>query len=177
LYDLANNLFYTSNSGTHLIAGPKIESYEALEYIESTGAQYIDTGIAYNNNVKYETHLDYSYTTIDGTDQIMGFTGNYGMGMGITLTNNWWELGEKDINVSAVSAPMTNTRYNAIWTKGYNSMKRVANGMLISQRDSYNPVDASGKNMLLFAAYTTHSSTEIAYYCKTKLYSARIYAN
>ena len=46
LYDLAEGIFYTNNSPEPypFIAGPEIEIYQQIEYLESTGPQYIDTG-------------------------------------------------------------------------------------------------------------------------------------
>jgi hypothetical protein len=94
LYDLANNRFYTSGSGTHLISGPKVETgTQLIECIESTGSQYIDTGITYNNDTKYDVYLDLSYSNIPEAHQIMGFTGNEGMGVGPAprSEDKWWE--------------------------------------------------------------------------------------
>lgn len=48
LYDLVNKQFYTSGSGTHLLAGPKMKKFKPLEFLESTGEQYINTGFTIN---------------------------------------------------------------------------------------------------------------------------------
>lgn len=53
LYDLVNEKFY-GNAGTgKFIAGPKID-YQFLEYVESTGTQYIDTEYKPNNTTTYD---------------------------------------------------------------------------------------------------------------------------
>ena len=54
LYDLVGKSFY-KNSGTgSFVAGPKLvtlpSGYKQLEYIESTGTQYIDTGVTPNQD-------------------------------------------------------------------------------------------------------------------------------
>jgi hypothetical protein len=51
LLDKVNNVFYKSASTTPFLAGPAA-SYTQVEYIESTGTQYIDTGFKPNNNTK-----------------------------------------------------------------------------------------------------------------------------
>ena len=59
LYDLVNNKFY-GNSGTGTFGykmqneNPYERLYTKLEYIESTGTQYIDTGIIANENTGFE---------------------------------------------------------------------------------------------------------------------------
>ena len=67
LYDLVNNKFY-ENSGTGTFGykmqneNPYERLYTKLEYIESTGTQYIDTGVIATNNtvVKAELFTNYS---------------------------------------------------------------------------------------------------------------------
>ena len=43
--------------------------YTQLEYLESTGTQWIDTGIAYNNNTGI--YIDFQYTNINTNEQIL----------------------------------------------------------------------------------------------------------
>lgn len=65
LYDKVESKMYYSNGTDDFIAGEAIitpdDTYEELEYIESTGTQYIDTGFLYASNCKIE--LDAEYTT------------------------------------------------------------------------------------------------------------------
>ena len=61
LYDIINGEFYT-NQGTgkfkrSLIEGEK--RYQALEYIESTGTQYIDTGVVTKDTINFEIDTKY----------------------------------------------------------------------------------------------------------------------
>lgn len=57
-YDLINNEFLTNagtgifNKGNDVIVPRIPTTYQELDYIESSGTQYIDTGIAPNNNTK-----------------------------------------------------------------------------------------------------------------------------
>lgn len=58
LYDKVNDKFYTSASSKNFVAGP-IQAYTQLEYIESTGAQYIDTGFKPNQNTRIITEAEF----------------------------------------------------------------------------------------------------------------------
>lgn len=51
MYDLVNGVFYPSTSGTAFASGP-ITSDGRLEYIESSGTQYIDTGFNPNQDTR-----------------------------------------------------------------------------------------------------------------------------
>lgn len=63
LYDLVNKQFYTSGSGTHLLAGPKIDAdIMVVKYLASTGEQYINTGVT--PTATLETEI--SFTPTDG---------------------------------------------------------------------------------------------------------------
>lgn len=62
LYDLVNGMFY-GNAGTGAFtAGPEF-SYNEVEYIESTGTQYIDTGFKPNQ----DTRLDIESAAVSST--------------------------------------------------------------------------------------------------------------
>lgn len=55
MYDLVSNTFYTNEGSGSFTAGPLVNlpnTYQELEYIESTGTQVIDTGFVYSNNTR-----------------------------------------------------------------------------------------------------------------------------
>lgn len=69
LYDIVNGVFY-GNAGTgYFLPGPAVslpEGYTRLEYIESTGTQYIDSGVCPTNNTRVICELsDYSRTEVN----------------------------------------------------------------------------------------------------------------
>lgn len=174
LYDLVNKQFYTSNSGTHLLAGPVLTTGpKVIEYIESTDEQYIDTGITYDNSAKYDVYLDLSYSAMLEDYQIMGFTGNRGMGVGPAPASNgdWWEA-----NQGASLKPTINTRYNIHWYKEGANYSRVINSTNVSSgTDGNTGTVASG--LLLFAAHRSYDNLTPDYFCQAKLYSAKIYCD
>lgn len=68
LYDFVNDVFYTNygsgGSFTYEVyENPYDRLYTKLEYIESTGTQYIDTGYVPNNNTGIEADFQFNSTT------------------------------------------------------------------------------------------------------------------
>jgi len=81
MYDLVTNTFFTNAGEGDFIAGPEDTScvvpvkvtrevplaYKQLEYIESTGTQYIDTGINVGTTSNFNLDLDFSTLTTPPT--------------------------------------------------------------------------------------------------------------
>lgn len=79
LVDKLCNAFYGSASGTAFIAGPEIvEEYTELEWIESTGEQYVDTGFKHNQN----TRVKMDVTPTGFTENAWLFEGRNSTGAG-----------------------------------------------------------------------------------------------
>lgn len=168
LYDLVTKKFYTSSGGPLL--GYEIDKYIPIEYIESNGNQYIDTGIAWNKANSYKMTTKVVYTTTSPANQIMGFTGNRGCGIGSEYAT-WWECSSHPF--------AANTTYNLEWgldgPSGDNY--RTINGTTFSQSGG-GAANWVG-NMYLFAAHLTSSqaSFQPSYHCHCKMYEAKIYVN
>lgn len=62
LYDLVNDVFYSNNGTGVFVAGPEF-SYNEIEYIESTGTQHINTGIAAKSTLKIQAKFNMSAVT------------------------------------------------------------------------------------------------------------------
>jgi hypothetical protein len=76
---------YINKTGNYFIntdASGNEYKYQTLEYLESTGTQYINTGILYDNSKNYRLKANLAFTTVTPNNQILGFTGNMGMGIG-----------------------------------------------------------------------------------------------
>lgn len=91
-----NNRFYGNNSGIGVLFAHEIEKYIPIEYIESNGTQYIDTGFSAPSGFKFD--LAFSYNTVQGS-YIIGSHNSaapYGRnGVGSVATGSW-ELGTGD---------------------------------------------------------------------------------
>ena len=62
LYDRVSDIFYSSGSGTPLVAGPAVERSKPdafVEYVESNGSQWVDTGVDGRAGVKSEADIDW----------------------------------------------------------------------------------------------------------------------
>lgn len=74
LYDKVNDVFYTNNGTGNFTGLPKIDGYTALEYIESSGTQYIDTG--YYPNANTRVAADVYIRNVNDFAAIYGAIGN-----------------------------------------------------------------------------------------------------
>lgn len=169
LYDLVGNKFY-GNNGSGAFLAKEHEAYMPIDYIESNGNQYIDTGIAWNKANSYKMTTKVVYTTTSPANQIMGFTGNRGCGIGSEYAT-WWECSSHPF--------AANTTYDLEWgldgPSGNNY--RTINGTTFSLSGG-GAANWVG-NMHLFAAHLTSSQAgfQPSYHCHCKMYGAKIYVN
>lgn len=97
------------------------EGYTELEYIQSTGTQYIDTGIVPKNNTRVDADCDITY----GTDWVM-ILGSYDPNKYFS----WWANGAKiyayygtsNKNVAGENGKQTLSANKNIWTAGNSAM-------------------------------------------------------
>lgn len=137
--------------------------YKRLEYIQSSGTQYIDTLVAHSASSHIVLNADVVYNTVSATNQIMGFSGNRGCGIGLSRSS-WWEA-------SSIPAATVGTRYSIEWGVNGTSWHRSVNGVSASGSRS---TTAFTSNLFLFAALSSVDSTTIGYHCSCKLYGAKI---
>lgn len=101
LYDLVSGKFY-GNSGTGVfLAGPRKvtlpEGYTQVEYIQSNGGQYINSGIIGNQ----KTRIDADYSTTATVGAIIGADKSWGSNM-CTLEVHFSAFGSSNYSYSAV---------------------------------------------------------------------------
>ena len=186
LYDLVNNQFYTNaGTGTFIIGeivvydGFEVQkkeivlfshnlpsAYQEVEYIESTGTQYIDTGIVADNSTGVKLEASFSDVTSDmvrfGSRTTTGDTrftigtinGYIYFGWGTTISNNTYTIS-------------TNTKYS-IKLNYLNNRK--------AQYGNYGEIDITSDlptqtyNTLIFA----HNRVGTITYSTYKLYGCEI---
>lgn len=86
LYDTVTNTFYKNSGSGNFIAGPT-KVFTQLEYIQSSGSQYIYTGVNPNQDIRIDLKLSTSQTgshTMVGSD--ISWTEN-GFGIGVTFAH------------------------------------------------------------------------------------------
>ena len=145
--------------------------YTELEYIESTGNQYIDTGVAYSHTKNFRTKMRFSYTTVAPENQIHGFTGNRGMGIG-TAGATWWEC-------SSPASVSVGTLYEVDWSLYNNgNYDRIINGSHNADSGGGGQSGYTG-NMYLFTAHSSAAAAGFipSYRCQSRLYYTQIYEN
>ena len=180
-YDIANFKFYGNAGSGTFIGGPELsglpEEYTRLDYIQSTGNQYINTGIRGNATDKFELIMDVAYTfqkTGDNTwdkniHQIMGFNGHRGCGVG-PAGNMWWDH-------SLISTSIKQNHYKHVeWWGQANNCYTYADGESQSRTDAAMSA-TSGSNLNLFGTHYTSSDSNIGYWSYCKMYSSRILVN
>lgn len=175
LCDVLSGSFYTSATSTPLLAGPTKTRF--LQYIQSNGNQTLNTGILPSDLTSEEelrVELKVSYDKINtdpngnGYNQIMGFNGHAGMGIGIQATS-FWECSGSTVEIGHI--------YNLIWKKKGTLHKRIIDGVeypesgYATNGDDYH----STTKLTLFSASLDKNSFDQAYHCSCKLYSAKIY--
>lgn len=172
LYDEVEERYYY-NQGTGQFIGSGWEPTQ-LEYIESTGTQYIDTGVYVNSNFEWE--MDFQFTDVStsmwsGT----GETTSASMGICAGISYNYFLIG---VNNGTWSSKETSflkdtSRHTLDFKSGSQSIDgtQVANFVFNSTQ---------GKNTFPLATFCTlwgTGPTSYSNYCKMKIYSCKIYDN
>lgn len=175
LYDLVNNKFY-ENSGTGTFGykmqneNPYERLYTKLDYIQSTGTQYIDTGVKFNSNTdKFE--LNY---------QANDATGNYFIaGSGWQEQGKIWLYSYKGGNTFSVYITDTSGSQRTFYGFAgpdtlkhlvtYDAKKLYIDGTLTADNSSY----TFGETPFNFSLFNSINST--GYYAKTKIYSFKMW--
>ena len=173
LLDKVSGAFYgNSGSGTFKYAyKSKRKKYQWLDYIESTGTQWIDTGVSAPEGFIFDG--EWLYTTTGGS-YIVGSHNEgspYGRNGVGSVSNTYWELGTGDTCPASSTAISLNTKYQLYGStvKG-NSYLNVNGSRVITTSDSSS---RSSYNVLLFtnqySRYYGHGGAI------GRLYSMKIY--
>ena len=139
----------------------QLNDYTQLEYIESSGTQYIETNVADGGELEMSERV--KFLTTSPTNQIFGFGGNGGMGLG-TAGSSWWEL-------SSLNPVSTNFDYILEYKKNGTSVIRTVNGVSTSSTASYATAADTAK---YFATWTSNTSSSMNYFCTQKFYWGKI---
>lgn len=145
-------------------------TYQQVEYIESNGTQYIDTGFAPNQNTNVYTKIKPS-SLAGGNKSIFGYRTNvnsqhYGVTIGGTNSISWY---------TGYGAESQNTGWTAILDTEYEIKKEK--GVLNINNNQFTQTSENFScpgNMSIFAM---HQSDTIIAYATMKLYYFKIYDN
>ena len=151
--------------------------YQEVEYIESTGTQYIDTGLNADSNLKID--MDMQYTS--------GGTADYTNTFGAIVNGGAKRLHFAPNNVGAVMASYANNLNVALFTKDYrtryNTIIDFKNKTVVtyvdgetvsSQLTNSDPYDLN-INFWLFRR--NGDTPDLQYFCYMRVYSFKMYSN
>ena len=171
LYDTVNNVFYTNQGTGEFIAGGYLPSeYQQVEYIESTGTQYIDTGIKLNQDSKIITEIQ---LTNDGSPNAI-------FGSRTSATENNFECVSSSSSSIGIRIDFQNYETNRLTTE-FNNEK---NYILISK--TLMQIGESTKRYISYTDFETPSNCYIFYVsgeniygqkAQMRLYNFKIYQN
>ena len=169
LYDLVNDVFYTNQgSGTFTCGVPIIydSRYQQVEYIESSGTQYIDTNFKPKNTTKIE--FDMTLTSYGGY-----------------VFGSWDGWQDKMFTIYNASSSSNAIGYGANWVGGLTGittnsriMLEIDNGVVKfsgTTKGTYADVFSGSYNLYFFA--TNNGSEGVAGFASLKLHSCQIYDN
>ena len=151
--------------------------YCELEYLESTGTQYIDTGYKFTSNMRFKiNHIP------TGSISDNYFTGHYApdnkMFMGGFYQNKCiWGIGqlqENTINASANQRFVIDMTYTSNSSENTSSVSGTINGQSVSLTSIALQNFVYGLNILAFAR---NNNGSVGHYLSCKLYSFQIYDN
>lgn len=174
LFDkVSKQFFYNAGTG-NFTAGKEIFDNPAteLEYIESSGTQYIDTEIACSNNIKTEIRL----TPINSNNEtsIMGARNNYqSNAMDLTLyCGGWYVYGnnaESELDVDL----QVNTTYDVVVDNNIVRCK-LATEEEYSTVKTFTAQTFSGLNLFIFGECFNNSAS---YLSKIRIHGLKMYKN
>ena len=145
--------------------------YKKIEYLESTGIQYIDTDISYDKNNSYR--FISNCNILQNTD---GFSGNGWNAGGIFGIDR--DFVSDGINFEKITGRNIKTLYDLVLEKGLNSKTTLnasnENGTAIITRNHENILSYTSLNYPIFA-YTERNNGLI--YTKELVYDYKIYIN
>ena len=191
LYDIVNNVFYTNQGTGSFVAGNEYKgdnvskvvynntvvwkglpsSYTRLEYIESTGTQYIDTGIIPNINTKLGTN--FAITNINKL--------NY-MGSALSGSKGFFEFGTANNPDRYVSLFSINSESGLILSNYVDNNFHtyfVSNGLQkIDSNEAYNTISNFKDTMLSIYLFRRHINWgSSAQWCDAKIKDCKIWDN
>lgn len=154
-----------------LFIGVPIKDYQVLDYIESTGAQYIDTGISMSSDKDPIIEIDFQLTSFDSSIDI-GIVGSEDgtNGCFFGIDNGVFKFGVagKAFNYGSIEADLN--RHIAILNSindGYS-----LDGVRIANRNDGRYMAVTSENIYAFKINGSNASTNLA---SMKLYSLKIY--
>lgn len=156
-----------------MVGGGALPYDARVEYIESTGTQYIDTGITYNHANTYEIKCQMMPTEFKQAVALNGWDagGAFGVLSGYTTNGDGVKFGNSAINNFCTLDLLINAGTS---TQSVLFVNVNGNDFNRSRAHTSLGTYASNSGYLLFACYSRNS---VSAYIKERIYSCKIYVN
>lgn len=153
-----------------LVAG--WETYEVIDYIESSGTQYIDTGVVPNSKTKVETKMAW---TSGGSSQINGW------GSSGSAESFFWGVNSNEKFAVSVSSNYTSVETETSFDNKphvflLENGAQAFDGELIGT-DTIGDTAEAGQTMYLFGLHGEWQATGMTSACSARMYYCKIYDN
>lgn len=140
------------------------EGYTRLEYLESTGTQYIDTGVTKNLSHTYRVKGEISWQDVTNR-QLFGMQGYVYLG----VLNGYYQIAQEGTSVTSAPATINNKdAFDITFDVPNNSCSYIVNNVSGTHPCVYGP------NLVNFYLFIL---SNMSYECKCRLYSCQIYDN
>ena len=172
MYDqVSGQLFYNQGTGEFTYGRQIIP----VEYLESTGTQYIDTGVKGKNNLQYKTKINYTNLSTSASNGIGGeYLGNASAYIGMVRANGHFTYLFNNTAVETTKTFYANTDYVIDSTMNNGSQIVKVNNETIST-GTLSGTFTSTRNIFLYAVCSTNDAADV--YGSLKMYYCKIYDN
>lgn len=172
MYDqVSGQLFYNQGTGEFTYGRQIIP----VEYLESTGTQYIDTGVKGKNNLQYKTKINYTNLSTSASNGIGGeYLGNASAYIGMVRANGHFTYLFNNTAVETTKTFYANTDYVIDSTMNNGSQIVKVNNETIST-GTLSGTFTSTRNIFLYAICSTNDAADV--YGSLKIYYLQIYDN
>lgn len=179
VYDVVTGTFHPSDGPEGFFGPLDVKGFSEVDYIESTGKQFVDTGI----NQQDQLTVDLAYMWTESTSEITAMFGSYNSGGEKTYRNyiayinksKTWRgaIEANDLQNTGTAAAVMKTKYRFIGTIDGATLKQQLNASTGSYTFA-NPQTTHEFSNYLFGLHYNDDFTSPS---KARLYQARIYTN
>ena len=162
---------------THCNVGTWNPGYTKLEYLESNGTQYINTGFSFTNNATARIVIDTAFTQVTNSYQGNGVKGDTFNGPFVGYDSNKKLAGAINGYFTTNVNATVNTRYlydldavNHTFT-----VTNVNTGAIVASKDDFDNTSVESANRPPFMLFGFATAANNATKHKAKIYSAKLY--
>ena len=166
------NINYEFNGGSAVPAG-----YTRVEYVQSGGSSYIDTGYTFENNTTPKLVIDTLYTAFSGWN-MHGVSGSAFGGPNVGVSSDGYLAAATNGDKKSTVKAATNTRYlfNLDIPAGTFSVTNVSTGETLVNMTGMTTTNRSGTKPT-FKLFGYESTNNSIVKNRSRIYSAKLYDN